>query len=65
MSQATDKITELAKTAAFEVENFERKGSNAAATRARKALQEIKHVATVERKRIQDVKHGAKKEQAA
>jgi len=40
-----------------EIETFETKGVKAAATRARKALQDLKHLTTLRRREIQEKKN--------
>lgn len=57
MSKTSQQIAELAETFQMEDAKFEG-GNNAAGTRARKALMEMKKAADVRRKEIQAKKNG-------
>jgi hypothetical protein len=57
MSRASDQLTNLVAQFQVEDEKFEG-GNNAAGTRARKALMEIKKYADARRKEIQEKKNG-------
>jgi hypothetical protein len=57
MSQASDKLMSLVQEFQMEDEKFEG-GNNAAGTRARKALMEIKRFSDARRKEIQEKKNG-------
>jgi len=59
MSETHDKIVESIDVYLEENAKFEEKGVKAAATRARKALMDIKKLATDRRKEIQDKKNNS------
>lgn len=59
MSETHDKIVEAIDAYLEENAKFEDKGVKAAATRARKALMDIKKLATERRKEIQDKKNNS------
>jgi len=58
MSRASDQLMNLVQQFQLEDEKFE-SGNNAAGTRARKALMEIKRYADARRKEIQEKKNAA------